>query len=57
MAETVEQFAARIKAKYPDYQSVPDKELVDRIIAKHPEYKSQVDFAAPKEQVDVKLDY
>lgn len=44
MPESVAQFAARIKSKYPDYQSVPDKELVDRIIAKHPEYKSQVDL-------------
>lgn len=50
MAESVEQFAARIKSKYPDYQSVPDKELVDRIIAKHPEYKSQVDFG-PKDTI------
>lgn len=56
MPETVEQFAARIKAKYPDYQSVPDRELVERITTKYPEYKNQVDFGSA-EQVDVKLDF
>jgi hypothetical protein len=42
--ETIEQFAARIKAKYPDYKDIPDTELVNRIVAKHPEYKERVDF-------------
>jgi len=42
--ETIEQFAARIKAKYPDYKDIPDTDLVNRIIAKHPEYKERVDF-------------
>ena len=42
--ETIEQFAARIKTKYPDYKDVPDTDLVNRIIAKHPEYKERVEF-------------
>ena len=42
MPESVAQFAARIKSKYPDYVSVPDRELVDRILTKYPEYKDQV---------------
>lgn len=42
--ETIEQFAARIKAKYPDYKDVNDTDLVNRIISKHPEYKDSVDF-------------
>lgn len=35
-------FAARIKAKYPDYASVDDYELVEKVVRKHPVYASQV---------------
>lgn len=35
-------FAARIKAKYPDYESVDDYELVERVVRKHPVYASKV---------------
>lgn len=42
--ETIEQFAARIKAKYPQYKDVNDTDLVNRIVAKHPQYKDSVDF-------------
>lgn len=35
-------FAAKIKAKYPQYAKVPDAILVQKIIAKHPEYKDSV---------------
>jgi len=35
-------FAARIKAKYPDYASVDDYELVERVVRKHPIYASKV---------------
>lgn len=48
--ETIEQFAARIKAKYPQYKDVNDTDLVNRIVAKHPQYKDSVDFTgAPKQ--------
>lgn len=45
--DSVAQFASRIKAKYPDYQDVPDQELVSRIVAKYPEYKDSVDMSTP----------
>lgn len=44
------EFAAKIKAQYPDYASVPDDELAQRMIAKFPSYRSIVempDTAAP----------
>jgi hypothetical protein len=39
---TTEQFASKIKAKYPQYQSIPDSELTQKVIAKHPVYQQQV---------------
>jgi hypothetical protein len=47
MTDTVEQFAARLKKKYPDYKSVPDRELVEKVLSKHPEYRSQVELDDP----------
>jgi hypothetical protein len=44
MPESITDFAARIKAKYPDYANVPDDELVQRIVSKYPDYSSQVDM-------------
>ncbi len=46
MADTPQQFAARIKAKFPEYQGVADDVLVGKILAKHPEYRSRVDLGA-----------
>jgi len=40
---SVKDFAAKIKAKYPDYKDIPDDVLTDKIIAKYPDYASQVD--------------
>lgn len=39
------EFAAKIKAKYPEYSNVDDNELALRVVAKHPEYRGQVSFA------------
>lgn len=39
---TAAQFAASIKAKYPDYANVPDDELTTKILAKYPEYRERV---------------
>lgn len=47
----VTDFAAKIKAKYPEYKDVDDKILTDKIIAKYPEYKEQVDFDLKKKSV------
>jgi hypothetical protein len=40
--DTVPQFAARIKAKYPDYATVDDQELVTRWLEKFPTYRDMV---------------
>ncbi len=51
---TPEQFAQSIKAKYPDYASVPDAELAAKMLEKYPEYRSKVkttaDFSAENEE-------
>ncbi|TZF83247.1 hypothetical protein FW774_13240 [Pedobacter sp. BS3] len=39
---TINDFALKIKAKYPQYQHVDNNELVMRIIKKYPEYKDSV---------------
>jgi hypothetical protein len=39
---TPAEFAAKIKAKYPAYKSIPDDQLVSKITAKYPQYKSQI---------------
>lgn len=45
MALSVQEFSAKIKAKYPEYSSVDDKVLAEKIIAKYPEYKGKVDMS------------
>ena len=37
-----QEFAASIKAKYPQYAEIPDDELVTRILDKHPVYRDRV---------------
>lgn len=44
----VKEFAAKIKAKYPQYKDIDDTELTNKIIAKYPDYKEQVDFSVEK---------
>ena len=39
-----QEFAQRIKAKYPDYQAIDDGTLVQRFIEKYPEYSQIVQF-------------
>lgn len=41
---TPDDFAAKIKEKYPEYKDVDNVKLSKAIIEKYPEYKSQVDF-------------
>lgn len=45
---TVDQFAAKIKAKYPQYAQVDNATLTDKILAKYPEYSSQVNVPVAK---------
>jgi len=42
----IPQFAAKIKAKYPEYKDVNDTLLVKRIVEKYPEYKESVDLSS-----------
>jgi len=44
---TVEEFARRVKEKYPQYKDVDDLELTKRIINKYPQYKNTVSFETP----------
>lgn len=39
---TPQEFAQKIKAKYPQYQNVDDIELTNKILAKYPIYRSQI---------------
>lgn len=42
------EFAAKIKAKYPQYADMPDEELAQKMVAKYPQYQDMID--APGEQ-------
>ena len=41
---TVDQFAEKIKSKYPEYKDIDNYDLTEKIIAKYPAYKDMVDF-------------
>lgn len=43
---SVQEFASRIKAKYPQYADVDDEDLARRIVDKYPAYKDSVTFEA-----------
>lgn len=45
---TPQEFAAKIKNKYPQYSDVEDSVLVEKMIAKYPEYKNQINFETPE---------
>lgn len=36
-------FAAKVKAKYPEYSSVDDLDLTQKVLAKYPEYRDNID--------------
>jgi len=40
---TEEEFAKKIKAKYPQYSSLSDKQLTKKVLNKYPTYESQVE--------------
>lgn len=40
---TPQQFAQKIKQKYPQYKDIGDVELTDKMLKKYPEYSSSVD--------------
>jgi len=39
-----QEFAQKIKAKYPEYAKVDDVELAQKVVEKYPQYKGQVSF-------------
>lgn len=47
-----QEFAASIKAKYPQYAAVPDEDLVSKMLEKYPQYKSQIE-ETPKQTMSV----
>lgn len=42
MAVTEQEFALKVKEKYPEYKDVDDKKLVSSVLKKYPEYQDQV---------------
>jgi len=48
---TRKEFAAKVKAKYPDYSDIDDNVLVDKMVAKYPEYQEQIsDFSVTQKK-------
>lgn len=39
---STKEFAQKLKNKYPQYQSVPDEDLVRRVLEKYPQYSNQL---------------
>lgn len=50
-----QEFAAKIKSKYPQYKDVDDVELAQKVVAKYPVYASQVKFEQPTRSLTDKL--
>lgn len=48
--QSVQEFSAAIKEKYPAYKEWDDTELANAIIEKYPVYKDQVSFDPPKKK-------
>jgi len=47
---SVDEFAEKIKAKYPQYKDMDNLELTNKIIAKYPVYKDQVNISGQVEK-------
>lgn len=48
---SVQDFAAKVKAKYPSYESYEDSVLVDAFLKKFPVYQDAVDYSPKKKEV------
>lgn len=50
------EFAQKIKTKYPEYKDIDNKELAQKVIAKYPQYENQVTFdvADSKKKIDLR---
>jgi hypothetical protein len=49
---TPQEFAAKVKAKYPVYASIPDDQLVEKVTAKYPQYKTSIKFSPESQRPD-----
>lgn len=49
------EFAEKIKVKYPQYKNIDNQELANRMIAKYPEYKEQVTFEIANKKSGIDL--
>ena len=47
---SIQEFSAKIKAKYPQYAGLDDNTLTEKITTKYPEYQAQVDIQPIKTQ-------
>ena len=54
MALSVDEFAGKVKAKYPEYKDVDNRTLSEKIVAKYPEYKDKVDLSAPTQPTAIR---
>jgi hypothetical protein len=52
---TWQEFAAALKAKYPEYKDIPDTQFVDAVLTRYPEWKSKVYGANVTEQQRAQL--
>ena len=52
---SIDEFAEKIKSKYPEYQDMDNLELATKIIEKYPEYADQVDLKKKDEGMDLPL--
>ena len=49
---SMDEFAAAIKAKYPQYSSLDNQELSNRILMQHPQYRQHVNMQPKADAVD-----
>ncbi len=49
---TPQEFAAKIKQKYPVYASIPDDQLIEKVTAKYPQYKANIKISAEAQRPD-----
>lgn len=47
---TEQEFAQKVKAKYPQYADMNDAELTQKVVAKYPQYSSSIDKPAVEER-------
>lgn len=47
---TEQEFAQKVKAKYPQYKDMNDAELTQKIVAKYPQYSASIDSVASEDR-------